>query len=141
LRPDEAESLLRRQQTGRLAFVGKERVTIVMVTYVYGDGWIYARMPQDSVWNALRHNQWVAFEVDEVHAMYDWRTVTIHGSVQFLDNDRASPDWKAYNQAAEKIRSVAPWILTPDDPIPERTQLYRIYIDDMVGYQAHQATK
>ena len=41
--------------------------------------------------STLQHRQRVALDVDEISAVYDWRTVMVQGSVRFLTNDRSSP--------------------------------------------------
>jgi len=132
----ETEAVLARQHAGRLAFTFHDRPSISLMWYVYADGWIYARMANDGARSVLQHNQWVAFEVDEVVSLLEWRSVTGHGSVQFLDNDQTSPDWKAFNNALAALRAFAPWVRTRDDPFPDRTQLYRIYVDEMTGREA-----
>lgn len=129
----EAELLLAKHHTGHMAFAFRDRVMIELVNYVYADGWIYSRLEPGTTTVTLRHNQWVAFQVDEVADVYDWRAVTVHGSVQFLDDDRSSPEWRDFNRAAELIRAQVPAVLTADDPLPNRVQLYRIYVDELIG--------
>jgi hypothetical protein len=34
------------------------------------------------------------------------------------------------------LRAFAPWVRTAADPFPDRTQLYRIYVDDLTGREA-----
>jgi uncharacterized protein len=132
----EVELLLSKHHTGRMAFAFHDKITIALVNYVYADGWIYARMEQGPALTTLRHHQWVAFEVDELKTVFDWRAVTVHGSVQFLSDDRSSPEWRDFNRAAELIRAQVPSVLTSADPLPERTQIYRIHVDELVGRES-----
>lgn len=132
----EAELLLSKHHTGRMAFAFHDRITIELVNYAYADGWIYARIEHGPALSTLQHHQWVAFEVDELETVYDWRAVTVHGSVQFLSDDRSSPDWRSFNKAAELIRAQVPSILTADDPLPDRNQIYRIHIDELLGRES-----
>ena len=132
----ESELMLSHHHTGRMAFVFHDRITIELVNYVYADGWIYARIGHGPALTTLRHHQWVAFEVDELSTVYDWRAVTAHGSVQFLSDDRSSPDWRDVNKAAELFRAQVPSILTADDPLPDRSQIYRIHIDELLGRES-----
>jgi hypothetical protein len=136
----DAELLLAKHHTGHLAFAFHDRITIELVNYVYADGWIYGRLELGKTVSTLRHQQWVAFQVDEVKDIYDWRTVTVLGSVQFLTDDRSSPEWRAYNRGAELIRTQVPSVLTADDPLPERVQLYRIHVDELVGRESGSST-
>jgi len=132
----EAESLLSNHHTGRMAFAFHDRITIGLVNYVYADGWIYARIEHGPALTTLRHHQWVAFEVDELETVYDWRAVTVHGSIQFLSDDRSSPEWRDFNRAVELIRAQVPSALTSDDPLPERNQIYRIHVDELLGRES-----
>ncbi|MEO7823333.1 MAG: pyridoxamine 5'-phosphate oxidase family protein [Gemmatimonadaceae bacterium] len=43
LEPAECEALLKRTVIGRLAFTLHDRVSIVPISYVYDEGWIYGR--------------------------------------------------------------------------------------------------
>lgn len=113
-----------------MAFALRDRITVALVNYVYSGNWIYARLERSPALCMLQHRQWVAFEVDEIRGVYDWRTVIVHGTVQFLENDRSSPEWCDYNRALELLRAQVPSILTRDDPHPERLQLYRIHLDE-----------
>jgi uncharacterized protein len=130
LGPGDAEQILASHHTGRMAFAFRNRVMITLVNYVYSGGWIYARLEHGPALSTLAHHQAVAFEVDEIVGVYDWRTVIVHGSVQLLTNDRSSPSWRDFNQALALLRGQVPTILTNDDPHPERQQLYRIHLDE-----------
>jgi uncharacterized protein len=132
----EAEAVLSKHHTGRMAFAFHDRITIGLVNYVYADGWIYARIEHGPALTTLRHHQWVAFEVDELQTVYDWRVVTIHGSIQFLSDDRSSSEWRDFNKATELIRAQVPSALTADDPLPERSQIYRIHVDELLGRES-----
>jgi nitroimidazol reductase NimA-like FMN-containing flavoprotein (pyridoxamine 5'-phosphate oxidase superfamily) len=129
-----AAALLRRHHVGRMAFTHHDHVTIRLVNYVFADGWIYARMATADGVQTLRHNQWVAFEVDEVDGIYDWRTVTVHGSAHFLDEGEIPGN--EYTEAVRLLRSVVPSVLTPDDPLPERAHVYRVHVDEIVSLDA-----
>jgi uncharacterized protein len=132
----DAERLLSTHHTGRMAFAFHDRVTMTLVNYVYRDKWIYARLGQGPALSTLQHRQWVAFEVDEIDGVYDWRMVIVRGSVQFLNNDRSSPDWCDFNRAVALLRGEVASILTSDDPHPERLQIYRIHLDECSGQES-----
>ena len=132
----EAESVLSQHHTGRMAFAFHDRISIELVNYVYDEEWIYARIEHGPELTTLRHHQWVAFEVDELKTVFDWRVVTVHGSVQFLSDDRSLPEWRDFNKAAELIRAQVPSVLTADDPLPNRSQIYRIHVDELLGRES-----
>lgn len=56
----------RRNRVGRLAFSFRDRVDIEPLHYVFRGGWLYGRPSPGSKLQTLRHNPWVAFEVDEI---------------------------------------------------------------------------
>jgi nitroimidazol reductase NimA-like FMN-containing flavoprotein (pyridoxamine 5'-phosphate oxidase superfamily) len=137
-----AEAMLRRHHVGRIAFSHHNRVTIRLVSYVFADGWIYARMELESGVVSLRHNPWVAFEVDEIDDTYGWRTVTVHGSVDFLDDPTTSAtpvapaSRHAYDAAVRLLRSAGPAVLAPDDSRSEWPAVHRIHVDEIMGVDA-----
>jgi nitroimidazol reductase NimA-like FMN-containing flavoprotein (pyridoxamine 5'-phosphate oxidase superfamily) len=68
----ECEALLLSQQVGRLAFSFRDRVDIEPIHYVYADGYIYGRTQFGSKVTVLAHHPWIAFEVDDVRALYEY---------------------------------------------------------------------
>jgi len=136
LESESMKELLSRHHVGRMAFSLHDHLSIVLANYLFSDGWIYSRMEMGSDLVTLLHNRWVAFEVDEVDGLYDWRTVSINGSVQFLSNGPTAIEAREFKAAADLIQSVVPSVLTPADPMPSRVQLFRIHVDQMVGTEA-----
>lgn len=128
--------LLTRHHVGRMAFSLHDRLSIVLANYLFSDGWIYSRMEMGSELVTLLHNRWVAFEVDEVEGLYDWRTVSINGSVQFLSDGPTAIEAREFKTATDLVQSVVPSVFTPADPMPSRAQLFRIHVDEMVGSEA-----
>src|SRR6476620_8514797 len=63
---DEIEEMLLRNKVGRLAFSFHDRVDIQPIHYVYERGWLYGRTSEGEKMATLQHNQWVAFEIDEI---------------------------------------------------------------------------
>ena len=133
---DESEALLAKHHVGRVTFAFHDRMTFVLVNYIHSKEWIYARMETGPQLTALQHHQWAALGVDEITGIYDWRSVTVHGSVQFLSGDKASAGYRDYNSALELLRSAVPAILTKDDPMPKRVQLLRIHVDEIEGRES-----
>src|SRR3954468_16517347 len=81
---DEIEQMLLRNNVGHLAFSLHDRVDVQPIHYVYERGWLYGRTSEGDKIMSLVHNQWVAFEVDEVNALFDWKSSVIHGSFWIL---------------------------------------------------------
>jgi uncharacterized protein len=133
----DSRALLRRHGVGRLAFTFKDRVDIEPIGYVLDGSWLYGRTSRGTKMAQLKHNPWVAFEVDEVEGPFDWRSVVVHGTVYFLNpGGQEHPD---FARAMELLRKRDPRTLRGDDPAPRRTIFFRIHLDEVTGRAA--ATK
>lgn len=134
LKPAECRGLLRRHHVGRIAFAFKDRVDIEPISYVFNGRWLYARTSPGTKLRQLKHHPWVAFEVDEIDGAFDWRSVVVHGTVYFLSDD---PGTRAeYARAVKVLRKLDPRALTADDPVPERSIVFRIHVNDIAGRAA-----
>lgn len=129
----ECHALLSRQQVGRLAFAHKDRGDIEPIHYVHDDGWIYGRTAPGTKLEVVTRNRWVAFEVDEVEALFEWRSVVVKGGFYFLRNDGSEEETATYDAAVKILRRLIPETLTPEDPMPDRVILWRIHIDEITG--------
>jgi nitroimidazol reductase NimA-like FMN-containing flavoprotein (pyridoxamine 5'-phosphate oxidase superfamily) len=124
----EMSAVLARNHVGRLAYTFHDHVDIVPVHYVYSDGWIYGRTSPGEKLVTLAHHKWVAFEVDEVQGLYEWRSVVVRGGFYTLSGDD-----EAWNHALALIRRLVPEALTDEDPAPFRTVLFRIAVQESTG--------
>jgi uncharacterized protein len=136
---DEALQLLSQHRIGRLAFTFRDRVDIEPISYLYQDGWIYARTSPGTKLEVVRHNPWVAFEIDEIEGRYDWRSVVVHGTIYFLDASGGDRERDSFQAALEVMRRADEELLTPDDPTPHRSALFRIHADQIIGRAARSA--
>ena len=139
LSTSECEAILARAQHGRLAFNRADRVDIEPIHFVYESGWIYGRTGSGTKLTSLGHVPWVAFEVDEYDALFDWRSVVIKGTVYLIEREATANVDELYAEALELLRRQIPQTLTDDDPTPERTTLFRLHVDEMRGRSARQA--
>jgi nitroimidazol reductase NimA-like FMN-containing flavoprotein (pyridoxamine 5'-phosphate oxidase superfamily) len=136
LSPTECNALLARHSVGRLAFALKDRVDIEPIHYVFDGEWIYGRTQPGTKLEVLTHNRWVAFEVDEVEALFDWRSVVVKGGFYLLRADGSTHERELYDRGVVVLRRLLPETLTPDDPLPDRAIVFRIHIDEMFGRAA-----
>ena len=134
---EECIALLDRHQVGRLAFTQRERLDIEPIHYVHLDGWLYGRTQPGTKLEVLLHNRWVAFEVDEVDALFDWRSVVVRGGLYLLRAEGSDTERERYAQGVAAVRRLIPAAFTPDDPTPERAILFRIHVDELNGRAAH----
>jgi nitroimidazol reductase NimA-like FMN-containing flavoprotein (pyridoxamine 5'-phosphate oxidase superfamily) len=129
----EIEGFLGRNHVGRIAFSFRTRIDIRPLHYVYADGWLFGRTSPSDKLVTLRHNQWVAFEVDEVSGMFDWKSVVAHGTFYRLTPEGSKSDVRLYQRGLRSIRELSPDVLTKRDPVPSRTELFGIALDSMTG--------
>jgi hypothetical protein len=130
LRGDEAQALLVRNQVGRLAFSLHDRVDVEPIHYVYDAPWIFGRTSAGAKLLTLAHNQWCAFETDEVRGMFDWQSVVVKGPF----SPRHSPfaNWD-YDRALLALRRLLPSTLTDDDPTPHRDIVFGVHASEIHG--------
>jgi hypothetical protein len=132
----EIEAMLLRNRVGRLAFSIHDRVDIQPIHFVYERGWLYGRTSEGDKITTLQHNQWIAFEVDEVTDLFDWRSIVIHGSFWII-HPRGSPRAEElWAKAAELMGRLVPGALTETDPVAFRHTLFRIAVSDVRGREA-----
>ena len=129
-----ARALLARNHVGRLAFAFRDRVDIQPIHYVYDADWLVGRTGVGSKLVRLAHHPWCAFEVDEVHGLFHWDSVVVHGSFSMLDPKVGSSD--LYNRALDLLQRFIPGTLSAEDPVPERAILFAIHIDELRGRRA-----
>ena len=82
---EECNTILSRNHVGRIAFSFHDHVDIEPINFSYEEDWIYGRTADGTKLRTLAHNRWVAFEMDEVIAMSDWRSVVIKGALYILE--------------------------------------------------------
>jgi nitroimidazol reductase NimA-like FMN-containing flavoprotein (pyridoxamine 5'-phosphate oxidase superfamily) len=135
----QSRAMLRRHGFGRLAFTFKDRVDIEPIGYVVDGDWAYGRTSRGAKFVQLKHNPWVALEVDEVEGPLDWRSVVAHGTVYFLNP--GGEEHAGFEKAVRLFRRFDRRTLQADDPTPQRTILFRIYLDQVTGRSASTAIR
>ena len=137
---EEIETILLRNNVGRLAFSVHDRVDVQPIHYVYERGWLYGRTSEGDKIAALKHNQWIAFEVDEVADIFEWTSVVIHGSLWILHPRGSARAEEVWAKAAELVSKLVPGALTEYDPVSFRQILFRIAVSDVRGREARLKT-
>ena len=133
---EETEAIIQRNRVGRLAFSFHDRVDIQPIHYIYEQGWLYGRTSEGEKISALKHNQWIAFEIDEIADVFDWRSVVIHGSFWIIHPRGSSGAEELWTKAAELVAKIVPGALTDTDPVAFRHTLFRIAVGDVRGREA-----
>jgi uncharacterized protein len=132
----ECEALLASQHVGRLAFSFRDRVDIEPVHYVFYAGTIYGRTQYGTKVDVLSHHPWVAFEVDKVESMFRWRSVVVHGRVEFPDPLGSPVDRDKYAEGVEAFRTLLPTAFTDEDPTPGRDLVFVLPVHELSGRAA-----
>lgn len=133
---EETAAILRRNHVGRIAFAFRDRVDIQPIHYVFAGGWIYGRTAPGAKLTAVRHNRWVAFEVDEIEDMFAWRSVVVHGGFYTLSADGPEHDRAGWQRGIDLLQRILPATFRHDDPVPFRTVLFRIAVQEASGREA-----
>lgn len=130
----QCRALLMRQRVGRLAYALHDHVDIEPVHFAFDGDWIYGRTSMGTKLATLVHRPWCAFEVDEVRGLFDWTSVVVKGSFHMLDPESGSPD--AYRRAVDRLTALIPGTFSTHDPVPHRTIIFGIYVQEMAGRSA-----
>jgi nitroimidazol reductase NimA-like FMN-containing flavoprotein (pyridoxamine 5'-phosphate oxidase superfamily) len=129
----EIDQILRRKNVGRLAYSFRDSVDIRPIHYVWRKGWLFGRTSDGDKLVTLRHNQWVAFEVDEISGPLDWKSVVVRGTFYRLSAEGNVYDVRLYRRALRAVRDAAPDTFTTNDPVPFRSEIFGIAIDTATG--------
>jgi|SRR5690554_5159060 nitroimidazol reductase NimA-like FMN-containing flavoprotein (pyridoxamine 5'-phosphate oxidase superfamily) len=78
--------VLASQIVGRLGTCVDDKIYIVPVSYVYHEGYIYARAKEGMKVEMMRQNPKVCFQVDDIDNMANWRSVIVWGEYEELDD-------------------------------------------------------
>jgi uncharacterized protein len=132
----EIEAMLKEHTYGRLAFTFRDRVDIEPVHYVYENGWLICRTGPGTKLTQLEGHPLVAFEIDKVRGLFEWRSVVVKGTVYFAESNGSVLNDETWKSSVEALRRIVPSALMPDDPTPGRKVVFRIHIDEMHGRAA-----
>lgn len=130
----EIDALLARNHVGRMAFASGNRIDIEPIHYVYANGWLYGRTSPGRKLDVTAREWWpVAFEVDEVDGIFQWRSAVVHGGFYTLDPEGADWEREEAAKAVELLRRIFPETLTDRDPVPRRDVIFRIAVQEVSG--------
>lgn len=134
---EEIHALLARNHVGRMAYARGTLIDIEPLHYVYSGGWLYGRTSRGAKIEVTGDSWWpVAFEVDEIAGLFDWRSVVVHGGFYTLDPERSAWEQGEWESAVEILRTLIPETLTESDPTPHRSVVFRIAVQEVSGRAA-----
>lgn len=130
------EQLLGRNNVGRIAYVKDGEPRILPVHYVYRTQSLYGRTSPDSeLGQTVREGDPVAFEVDEVDDLFNWRSVIVRGRILLLPPE-SSARQSERGRALGILRTLIEGTFGETDPTPDRTHIFRIPIENLSGKMA-----
>ena len=130
----EIDALLARNHVGRMAYARGSHIDIEPMHYVYANGWLYGRTSAGRKLDVAAREWWpVAFEVDEVEDIFHWRSAVVHGGFYTLDPHGAEWERQEAEKARRLLQQLVPEFFTPADPVPERSVLFRIAVQEVSG--------
>jgi len=129
----ESEKLLSANHVGRIAFTFHDAVDIRPIHYSFSDGWLFGRTSQGDKLITMRHNQWVAFEVDIIAGPLVWDSVVARGTFYNLRDEGSVHDVRLYKRGVDAVRSLSPAAFSDADPLAFRTEVFGISIDSLTG--------
>jgi uncharacterized protein len=134
---EECEAILARNHVGRIAYARRNHIDVEPVHYVYGHGWIYGRTSRGTKLEMTGNTWWpVAFEVDEVTDLFEWKSVVIHGGFYTLPGDGTPRQVEDWQRAVELLRTLIPETFREGDPVPFRDVVFRVAVQDISGRSA-----
>lgn len=136
---EECDSLLSAHRVGRLAYSFRDRVDIRPIMYVYRDGWLFGRTSEGSKLTTIRHNRWIAFQVDEVHDLWNWDSVVVRGAIHLLGVGGGASEEALRAQAIEALSDTAAETFAEDDPAPHRSVLFAVDPQEIEGRRARRS--
>ncbi|MQA92742.1 MAG: hypothetical protein GEU90_21390 [Gemmatimonas sp.] len=138
LEESECFEILSRNHVGRVAYARKSAIDVEPVHYVYSDGWIYGRTSEGKKIEMTGYSWWpVAFEVDEVEDLFRWRSVVVHGGFYTMPSKGVEWEIEEWKKGVELLRTLIPETFKKDDPVPSRTIVFRIAVQEIRGKEAH----
>jgi uncharacterized protein len=131
------KSILSRNHVGRLGYTRANQLEIEPIHYVYSEGWIFGRTSHGTKTEMTGPGWWpVVFEVDEAENLFRWRSVVVHGGFYVLPSTTSSDDVAQRDRAVELLGSLIPETLKDGDPVPHRTVVFGIAVDEISGREA-----
>lgn len=132
----DCRAFLARTHVGRIAFVHHGQVDIRPVHFAIDGNWIVTRTARGEKLAALLERPYVAFEVDESDAQYDWRSVIVRGTIYPLEGDVPGHKAEQWERALAALRRFMPVAMSSDDPTPQRDVILGLHIDELTGRSA-----
>lgn len=127
---------------GRLAYVFDNKPHIVPTTYYYDDKEkaILCFAANGHRLQAMRKEEQVSFQVDEIESMEDWRSIQVHGTFQELHGLEAGKYLKRFAEGVQDTidlkREERPKFIQHFSTTLQQSEMpvvYRILVTDIIG--------
>ncbi len=138
----ECIKVLSNNYIGRIAFISKGNPEILPITYYYDPDQhsIISYSSEGTKIEAMRQNKSVTFQVDEIYAIDQWKSVLAHGKYQELNSVDAKHILRLFTDGVKKVlhekahtdvNYINEFSSKLEDGKP--SVIYRINITDIVG--------
>jgi nitroimidazol reductase NimA-like FMN-containing flavoprotein (pyridoxamine 5'-phosphate oxidase superfamily) len=128
-------ALLGRNLVGRIAFADRAHVEIVPISYVFIDGWLYARAGAHRR-TAIGRNRCVAVEVAEVRDVRRWQSAVVRGACHSVYGTGSGRSDAAAARGVALLRAKLPEIIPSGIDTARPPIVYRIHADRVTGLKA-----
>lgn len=136
----ECQAVLARNHVGRIAWSHGSHTEIEPIHYVHAGAWLFGRTSPGAKLDTLAgnfHHAWpVAFEVDEVEELFRWRSVVAHGNFYQIGPGGAPWEREEWAAGVEALRRLVPGTFGEADPVPFRTVVFGIAVQEVSGREA-----
>ena len=89
LNNQEIDEVLHGETLGRIGYESDGKIFIVPIAYAYDGNNVYVYSADGHKVHAMHKNPQVAFEVEEVKGLSEWRSVHAHGRFEILRSEEA----------------------------------------------------
>lgn len=101
----ECLKFLRKNYIGRLGYFYRGRMEIVPITYHLepGNDMLISYSGEGDKIKAMRKNSQVAFLVDEINGLHDWKSVLVYGVFEELDGIDAKKTLHTFSEGVKEV--------------------------------------
>lgn len=132
---NETTMTLARGSLGHLGCFFGDEIYVVPITYVFENPYLYSHSKDGKKISMMRKNPRVCVEVEEVHALFDWKSVIAWGVFEELHGDEAAYGMRTLIKkiVAERADGKASELELDFDALFEDAVIYRIRIYKTTG--------
>lgn len=139
LSKDESLDLLKNNIYGHLGCHALGKTYVVPISYAFDGKYIYCHTHEGLKMDLMRRNAAVCFQVQEIDAVANWKSVIVQGNFQELEGDKRKKGLTALLDRSVPAVVTETVKITPDWPFTDPSQIdipgivFSISIDEISG--------